>query len=76
MLNILNYVSSNWNAQSWLEIEQVLRKRTPILITDVNVEEPNIIKWLEDNEYVQSCDNKFQDFNFRTLVNFFTSIHT
>ena len=42
--DILTFTVEEWNSKSWCNIEEIMKKRIPVLITKVDVMEDDVIK--------------------------------
>ena len=42
--DILTFTVEEWNSKSWCDIEEIMKKRIPVLITKVDVMEDDVIK--------------------------------
>jgi hypothetical protein len=69
MLKHLELSVSEWNSNTYSEMEDLLRKGIPISITNIPLPSPNWKSILTNEDYVSTVD--LEEVNVRSLVFFF-----
>lgn len=65
----VDFSFEKWNTSNWGDIENLLKKRIPILIHGVDIEEPSL-DIFKNKKYISYIDNPEQqkDMNFKYIV--------
>ena len=71
LFNILEPIQmdcTQWDQKSWNNVVDLLKKKIPIIITNVDITEPNWNDMLSNEEYINKINSKTNEINLKVKV--------